>query len=163
MPHAACRKEWHAVREMKDMSGIVVGIDGSAHSARALEWAAREAALRQVPLTVVTVHQPVVAYLGSAIDYPVDQAVCERVRKAAREQTDRVLDRLGGSTPPQVDVHAVSGSPAEALLRAAKGEDLLVVGSRGAGGFARLVMGSVSAQVSHHAHCPVVVIPAGDQ
>jgi nucleotide-binding universal stress UspA family protein len=151
------------MREMEAMSGIVVGIDGSGHSGRALEWATREAALRQVPLTVITVHQPVVGYLGSALDYPEDQAVSVRVRKAAREQTDKVLDRLDVSAPPQVTVDAVSGSPAEELLGAAQNADLLVVGSRGAGGFARLMMGSVSAQVSHHAHCPVVVIPAGDQ
>lgn len=145
------------------MPGIVVGIDGSGHSERALEWATREAALRQVPLTVVTVHPPVVAYLGSALDHPEDQAVSERVRKAAREQTDKVLDRLEAGAPPQVTVDAVSGSPAEELLSAAQDADLLVVGSRGAGGFARLVMGSVSSQVSHHARCPVVVIPAGNR
>jgi nucleotide-binding universal stress UspA family protein len=144
---------------MEDMSGIVVGIDGSGHSERALEWAAREAALRQVPLTVITVHQPVLGYWGSALDYPEDQAVSERARKAAREQTDKVVDRLGASVP-QVTVDAVSGSAAEELLRAARNADLLVVGSRGAGGFARLAMGSVSTQVSHHARCPVVVIPA---
>ncbi len=151
------------MREMEDMPGIVVGIDSSGHSERALEWATREAALRQVPLTVITVHQPVVAYLGSALDRPEDQAMSERVRKAAREQTDKILNRLGGTTPPQVTVDAVSGSPVEELLRATHDADLLVVGSRGAGGFARLVMGSVSAQVCHHAHCAVVVIPAGDQ
>ena len=132
------------VREMEGMSGIVVGIDGSGHSERALEWATREAALRQVPLTVITVHQPVVGYLGSAVGYPEDHDLFERIRKAAREQKDRVLDGLGESAPPQVAVD-------------------VVVGSRGAGGFARLVMGSVSSQVAHHAHCPVVVIPAGNK
>jgi nucleotide-binding universal stress UspA family protein len=60
-------------------------------------------------------------------------------------------------------VDAVSGSPAEELLSATQDAELLVVGSRGAGGFARLVMGSVSSQVSHHAPCPVVVIPAGER
>jgi hypothetical protein len=65
--------------------------------------------------------------LGGALDYPEDQAVSERVRKAAREQTDKVLDRLGDSTPPQVTDDAVSGSPAEELLGAAQDADLLVV------------------------------------
>ena len=55
---------------------------------------------------------------------------------------------------------AVTGLPAEALLEAAADADMLVVGSRGAGGFKRLLMGSVSTQVTHHAHCPVVVIHA---
>jgi nucleotide-binding universal stress UspA family protein len=146
-----------------EMTGIIVGVDGSGHSERALEWATREAALRRVPLTVITVHQPVAGYLGGTISHSEDDALSERVRKAAREQTDQALDRLGEGTPPQVTVDAVAGSPAEELLRAAEDADLLVVGSRGAGGVARLVMGSVSSQVAQHAHCPVIVIPAGDQ
>jgi nucleotide-binding universal stress UspA family protein len=86
-----------------------------------------------------------------------------RFRDAAREQTDKMIDRLGEQTPPQVNINAVSGSPAEELLAAGEGADLIVLGTRGAGGFARLVMGSVSYQVTHHAHCPVVVIPADDR
>ncbi|TVZ05348.1 universal stress protein [Trebonia kvetii] len=148
---------------MGDMSGIVVGIDGSGHSERALEWAVREAGLRQVPLTVIAVHQPVISHWGSAVSYPEDHAMTVRIRDAAREQTDKVIDRLGEGTPPQVNINAVSGSPAEELLVAGKRADLIVLGSRGAGGFARLVMGSVSYQVTHHAHCPVVVIPADDR
>jgi nucleotide-binding universal stress UspA family protein len=98
-----------------------------------------------------------------AVTSPSEIPVSGRVRKAAREQTDKVLERIGGSTPPQVVVDAVSGSPAEELVRASEDAQLLVVGSRGAGGFARLMMGSISSQVAHHAHCPVVVIPAGDR
>jgi nucleotide-binding universal stress UspA family protein len=145
------------------MSGIVVGVDGSGHSGRALEWAAREAALRQVPLTVVSVHQPAVGYLGTAVDYSQEHALATRVRAAVREETERVIDRLGPAKPPQFTVDARSGSPAEELLTAAKEAELLVVGSRGAGGFTRLFMGSVSAQVAQHAYCPVVVIPAEDR
>jgi nucleotide-binding universal stress UspA family protein len=148
---------------MEDMSGIVVGIDGSGHSERALEWAVREAGLRRVPLTVVTVHQPVISYWGSAVSYPEDHAMTVRIRAAAREQAEKVIERLGEGAPPQLNVNAVSGSPALELLAAAKNADLLVVGSRGAGGFARLLMGSVSSQVALHAHCPVVVIPAYDK
>lgn len=106
------------------MRGIVAGIDGSGHSERALEWATREAALRQVPLTVVTVHQPVVGYWAGVVSQPEDQALTEQVRRAAHEQTDKVLDRLGQKVPSQVNVDAVSGSPAEELLRAAEGADL---------------------------------------
>ena len=64
------------------------------------------------------------------------------------------------SRPPSVTVRAVTGLPAEELLNAAADADMIVVGSRGAGGFKRLLLGSVSTQVTHHAHCPVVVIPA---
>jgi nucleotide-binding universal stress UspA family protein len=100
--------------------------------------------------------------LGSAVSRPEDHDLSEWVRQAAREQTDKVIGRLGESAPAQVTVDAVSGSVAEELLDAAKDADLLVVGSRGAGGFARLMMGSVSSQVAHHSRCPVVVIPAGN-
>lgn len=141
------------------MSGIVVGLDGSGHSDRALDWAAREAAFRQVPLTVLTVHQPVIAYLGGAVDHAADGAATDRAQGLARQRAGRVLDGLG-TAPPQVTVQSVGGSPAEELLKASRDADMLVVGSRGAGGFARLLMGSVSAQVAQHAQCPVVVIPA---
>ena len=56
-------------------------------------------------------------------------------------------------------VRAISGIPAQALIEASRNADLLVVGSRGGGGFANLAMGSTSSQVVHHAHCPVVVVP----
>lgn len=141
------------------MSGIIVGVDGSGHSSRALGWAAREAAIRQVPLTVLTVHQTIVGYWGGAIDYPQEHALATRVRELAQKQTDKVLADLE-DRPPSVTVTVASGLPAEELLSAAKDADLLVVGSRGAGGFARLVMGAVSSQVAHHSRCPVVIIPA---
>jgi len=142
------------------MKGIVVGVDGSGHSERALEWAVKEAAMRQAPLTVVTVHPPVVQYYGSVRDVQLDAALSERLRKAVREQTDKVLERLGGAVPPQVTVTAVAGFPADELLVASVGADLVVVGARGVGGFTDLVMGSISSQVTRHAHCPVAVIPA---
>ncbi len=145
------------------MSGIVVGIDGSGHSEQALDWAAREAGLRQVPLTVITVHQPVMTYWGTAMTYPEDRAITVRIRDEAREMAGKVIGRLGEKTPPQVNITAVSGTPAEELLVAANDADMIVVGSRGAGGFARLLLGSVSSQVVHHAHGPVVVIPASNR
>jgi nucleotide-binding universal stress UspA family protein len=148
---------------MIQVTGIVVGIDGSGHSERALEWAALEAGFRQVPLQVITVRQTVVGGWGGTVYLPQEQGVSEGVRTAARVQTDKVMNSLGERAPSQVTVNVVAGSPAEELLRAAADADLLVVGSRGAGGFARLVMGSVSSQVAHHAHCPVVVVPAEER
>jgi len=142
------------------MSGIIVGIDGSDYSRRALEWAVNEAAVRQTPLTVVTVSQAVAGYWGHLVTDQEDTDHAERARKAAQEETDSVLGKAGaGSRPPSVTVQVVTGLPAEALLLAAADADMIVVGSRGAGGFKRLLMGSVSTQITHHAHCPVVVIP----
>lgn len=143
------------------MAGILVGIDGSRHSLRALEWAVREAALRKTPLTVLTVHQAAAGYMGYAVDYPGDEGATEAARKVAQEEVDQVLGQLGedDSRPPSVQLLAVNGLPAEEILRTGADADMIVVGSRGAGGFKKLLVGSVTSQVTHHAHCPIVVIP----
>ena len=141
------------------MPGIIVGVDGSGHSRRALEWAVSEAAARHAPLTVLTVLQAVAGYWGEPVPYLGDPEFTEQVLKEVQKETDDVLGDLGaGSRPPSVTVRAVTGLPAEELLAAAEHADLLVVGARGAGGFKRLLLGSVSTQVAHHAHCPVVVV-----
>jgi nucleotide-binding universal stress UspA family protein len=144
------------------MSGIIVGVDGSGHSQRALEWAAREAALRRTSLTVLTVHQAVVGYTGP-VAFPGDASETEHARELAQAETDKALEAIGTRQPADVTVRAVNGLPARELLSAADGAEMLVVGSRGAGGFTRLLMGSVSSQVAHHASCPVVVIPADNR
>ena len=146
------------------MPGILVGIDGSEHSRRALEWAVREAAFRHAPLTVLTVHQAIVSYwTAGAVAYPGDTDFAKEALDAAKAETDSVLAQVdAASQPPSVTVKAVTGLPAEELLCAAEGADMIVVGSRGAGGFKRLLLGSVSTQVTHHANCPVVVIPSDD-
>jgi nucleotide-binding universal stress UspA family protein len=146
------------------MNGILVGVDGSGNSSRALEWAVREAAVREVPLTVLTVHQAVLGYggyPGAVAFYADDDKLTDVAKQGAQRQLDEVLAQLSGTANlPVVNVLAVNGIAAEELLSAAGGADMIVVGSRGAGGFKRLLMGSVAAQVTHHAHCPVVVIPA---
>ena len=150
------------------MPGIIVGVDGSGHSRHALEWAIREAAVRHSPLTVLTVQQPATGYWGVGaavpIPYPYDQDLARLALKMAEEETNSALEKVGPeSRPSSVTVRAVVALPAEALLKAAADADMLVVGSRGAGGFKRLLMGSVSTQVTQHAHCPVVVIPATNE
>ena len=142
------------------MSGITVGIDGSSHSTRALEWAVNEAAVRHAPLTVLTVHLVLQSgWTGNPITFPKDAEELEKERQAAEEMTLKVTSQLGEARPASVTVRAVSGFPSQELIKASGEADLLVVGSRGAGGFARLVAGSVSCQVVHPAHCPVVVVP----
>ena len=143
------------------MPGILVGIDGSNHSERALEWAMKEAALRHQPLTVLAVHQVIKGWTGQGVPFPGDAEIAEHTRAAALEATNKVLAGISGPHPESVTVEAVSGIPAEAMLEAAAtaGADLIVLGSRGTGGFARLTIGSVSDQVVRHAVCPVVIVP----
>jgi len=145
------------------MPGIIVGIDGSGHSQRALEWAMKEAAIRRVPLTVITVHQAMVGLYGGVSHDPQDLERTEKGRVSAQAETDKVLAGLDGPHPVSVTVRAVHGFPAQELIRASSDADIIVLGSRGAGGFTRLLMGSAAAQVSAHAHCPVVIVPPGDQ
>jgi len=145
------------------MSGIIVGVEGSGHSRRALDWAIHEAAIRHAPLTVLTVHQVMRTFWAGSMIYPEDTELAENARKMAQDETDEALGKLAeDARPPKVTVLGVPGFPAEAILAVAKDADMIVVGSRGAGGFAGLLMGSVASQVTHHAHCPVVIIPAGN-
>jgi nucleotide-binding universal stress UspA family protein len=141
------------------MSGITVGVDGSDNSERALEWAMREAALRHADLTVVAVHEVASNHwTGRPLVLPEDRADEDKARKAAEDRVAALAGRLGDSQPASVTVRAVSGIATRQLIEESQGADLLVVGSRGGGGFARLLMGSVSSQVVHHAACPVVVV-----
>lgn len=146
---------------MMKMPGIFVGVDGSAGSHKALEWAVREAGIRRAPLTVVTVQQAVVGFFGTTVVYPGDVELTEVARKTALAETEEVLEQVADdSRPVSVAVQAVLGVPAEELLKAAVDADMIVVGSRGGGGFKRLLLGSVSSHAVHHGHCPVVVIPS---
>jgi len=143
------------------MPGIIVGVDGSDHAHRALEWAVREAVIHQAPLTVLTVTHRVARHWDDPDRHPGDDDLIGQALKTAQEETDGALEKAGpGSRPASVTVQAVNGLPGEALLAAAEGADMLVVGSRGTGGFKCLRLGSVGVQVTHYAHCPVVVIPA---
>ena len=81
------------------MSGIIVGVDGSGHSQRALEWAMHEAAIRHVPLTVLTVQEAIRGYLSGVAVYPDDEARTEEARVAAQAETDKVLAGLDGAPP----------------------------------------------------------------
>ena len=145
------------------MPGIIVGVDGSDESGKALGWAMREAALRHVPLTVVTVREPPVR-LATQIywgvhTFPDGGLSHEQMKQSVREFVGKVASEVG-QTVPGITVSVVTGRAAQELINASGDADMLVVGSRGAGGFARLLMGSVSMQVTYHAKCPVVVIRA---
>ncbi|MGO9139889.1 MAG: universal stress protein [Streptosporangiaceae bacterium] len=141
------------------MPGIVVGVDGSNGSERALDWAVREAALQHAALTVLTVHPVAAQWTGHPMVLPADAPEVERARQAAEEMTSKALSQLSDGKPASVTVRAANGLVADELISASRDADLVVVGSRGAGGFASLLLGSVSSQVVHHAECPVVVVP----
>jgi nucleotide-binding universal stress UspA family protein len=143
------------------MPGITVGVDGSDNSLRALEWAMKEAGLRHAALNVLTVHVvPLNFWTSNPLMLPQDKQEEEKARQAAEEAVAKIASQLGGEQPASVSVLAVSGIPAEELINASHDSELLVVGSRGGGGFARLLLGSVSIQVVQHAACPTTVVPA---
>jgi nucleotide-binding universal stress UspA family protein len=142
------------------MPGILVGVDGSAHSKDALEWAAKEAALRHTSLTVLTVRQAVADVWGSTSHYQGDESLTDKARVAAQAETDSVLSTLGDGRPESVAVKATQGIPAEEILNEGADADMIVLGSRGGGGFARLLLGSVSSTVVEHAKVPVMILPA---
>jgi nucleotide-binding universal stress UspA family protein len=139
------------------MERIVVGVDGSPGAQVALRFAIDEARQRRAALEVVHAwHVPY--YGGGTLPAPLlDPAPIE-----AGEQ--HVLDRsVDAEDTSGVDVSRilVCDTPSHALIEAAKGAALLVVGTRGRGGFAGLLLGSVSQTVTHHAPCAVVVVPPG--
>lgn len=143
---------------------VVVGIDGSAQADRALREAAHQAVLRHAELDVVHVWSPPVG-VGSlgAVATPSDMEASETVaRQLLDARVEAVVGRLD-QRPSRVErILVADHSPARLLIETAKGADLLVVGSRGRGGFAGLLLGSVSQQCVHHAPCPVLVVHATD-
>jgi nucleotide-binding universal stress UspA family protein len=147
--------------------GIIVGVDGSEHSLSALAWALDESDLRKAALTVITVSPVTSAIYGPGYApqdyYPAEEQSRMQAEKATQQLVSEAIERRGGPPAAPVTVRALSGVAADELINASADADLLVVGARGAGGFARLVMGSVSTQVTHHALSPVVVVPGSRQ
>ena len=141
------------------MDTVVVGVDGSPVAARALEFAAEEAALRGARLRIVSVWEIPPAVYGGGFGPPPDQSVLESFREHAETIAREAAESTGRAHPGlEVDALAREGQPAECLLDEAERASLIVVGNRGRGGFASLLLGSVSQQVVHHAPCPVVVV-----
>jgi nucleotide-binding universal stress UspA family protein len=137
---------------------IVVGIDGSPGSLHGLSWAGREARLRNATLEVVAAW----TYPTPVLLVPVapDPPQVKTLRKNAREMIEHALEKVADDVDGvDVDLRVVEGDTSAVLLERAKGADLLVVGSRGLGGFRGLLLGSVSQQCVQHATSPVVVVP----
>lgn len=146
------------------MPGIVVGVDGSSHSQNALNWAIAESALRHTSLTVLAV-SPIASDIWglSGQHYASDEDARAKIKQATQEIVDKAVAAAGDKPTGAVTVMAVSGLPADELIKASQDADMLVVGARGAGGFAKLAVGSVSSQVAHHALCPIVIVPGNQR
>lgn len=152
------------------MEPIVVGVDGSAGSAAALRWALAEARVRGAPLRVVHAFEVPRLPLGDGAmagpglpvpAIPPDEH--DRLRAASESQARRVveetLERAGATDGVEITQETIEGPAVPVLREAARGATLLVLGSRGRGGFVGLLLGSVSQQCAQHPPCPVVILP----
>jgi nucleotide-binding universal stress UspA family protein len=134
---------------------IVVGVDGSDASRAALGWAVRQAGLTGAKIDAVCAWQIPAAY---GYGYATTLAIPD-LEKAAVSELNRAIAAVTDETPDvEIRPLVVRDNPAQALLDCAKGADLLVVGSRGHGGFTGALLGSVGQHCVQHAECPVVVI-----
>ena len=138
---------------------IVVGVDGSVHSRDALRWAARFAGMLGARLQAVTAWDYPLALGWSVVPDDWDPAA-----DMQKTQQETITEAFGGNPPAGLELELLvhEGSAASVLIDASQGATMLVVGSRGHGGFAGLLLGSVSAMVAEHAPCPVLIIH-GDQ
>lgn len=144
---------------MSNFKRIVVGVDGSPASLKALLWAADEAKLRDSEIEILhSWSMPFVVDPMAMMPmmFPVEEMVAEanKIVIAAKAKVAGVDSKI------KVLTRVERGAASEHLITAAKSADLLVVGSRGHGGFAGLLLGSVAQQVANHTTCPVVIVPA---
>jgi nucleotide-binding universal stress UspA family protein len=137
---------------------IVAATDGSEGSLRAVDWAAREAVLRDAPLRIVSAAALLPRMIGghAMTDY---ETVTDTIRQHRDQALAAAAERAAKAAPGLlIDADRVDGSPAHAVTEAGTGALMLVVGSRGAGAFAAMILGSVSRYAATHAACPVVVV-----
>lgn len=138
---------------MSDQRHIVVGVDGSDGAAQALEWAVEEAALDDARLTAVMVWtRPVIYGAYAEVAVPFDEQIREGAAANLQAAVKKVADGV------KIEQRVIEGPAVPILTQEAQGADLLVVGSRGRGGFASLLIGSVALGCAHHASVPVAVI-----
>ena len=139
---------------------VIVAVDGSDTAERALRWAVAEADVRGVPLVVLNAWHP--PYVGAEYAVAVDPTIFEQSSEQVIDQAIASCDR-GDAAIEDLAVERVSaeGAPAQVILETATPEDLVVMGARGIGGFAGMVLGSVTNHVTRHAPCPVIVVRPG--
>lgn len=160
--HPTAEEAAPTAKEPAAATRVVVGIDRSGEARAALAWAAAEAKVRGVPLHVLHAWGGIGVEVARASGW-VKAVTTDMEREAATEVVDQaVADVLGPHPDVEVVVDVVPGEAPDALVGASRRAALLVVGSRGEGGFAGLRLGSVSEKCVHHAHCPVVVVRRPD-
>ena len=143
-------------RQTQDGGRVVTGVDGSASSLEALRWAIRQAELTGSSVdAVIAWESPAASGLGWGVAVVDETDYAELAAKTVTEAIAAVADP---ASRVRVRPMVGEGNAAQVLLDASAGADLLVVGSRGHGGFSRALLGSVSQHCTHHARCPVVVI-----
>jgi nucleotide-binding universal stress UspA family protein len=141
---------------MAERPTIVVGVDDSESSHRALRWAVREASRRQARLSIIT------AWTWDAVEgTPMAMADPEAMHDIAEHAQDDAVEKAlaEGPTPPEVLREVVQAPAAEALIEASRSAELVVVGTHGRGPVKSFLLGSVSLSVIRHSGCPVVVMP----
>lgn len=143
------------------MEGIVVGADRTAAGVAAAQWALEEGALRGDQVTVVRAWADLMAVGYSEGEGVLTAARLEAFHRAAAEELAHDVLRAAGGPAGELPATAVAvqGRATEVLTRASEHAELVVVGARSAGALSRGILGSVSASLLHHAHCPVVVVP----
>lgn len=140
--------------------GIVVGVDGSGYSDEAVRWAAREAAMRERRLTLVqAVTIPVSVWPAAPIAAELHDLYETDARAILDDAVEIVEDTTKDRGPADIKRQAFFSGPVPTLVDMSKDADMVVVGARGLGTVRRLLLGSVSTGLIHHAHCPVAVIP----
>jgi nucleotide-binding universal stress UspA family protein len=142
------------------MERIVVGVDGSEPSKNALRFALEEGEQHHLPVLAVHAWSPPFPPPDPVAIAPLDYAdLFTHVQEGAERLLANLVEEAGQGRQDNLRVEqlAIEGSPASVLIETASDDDLLVVGSRGRGGFSRLLLGSVSEQVARHAPCPVLI------
>lgn len=143
------------------MNVIVVGVDHSPGARAALVFADEEARLRGATIHAVHAWQyGYIGYVGPESRLPPVGADIDELHTAAATALEASVREALPDTDVPIELQAIQGAPASVLVEASRDADLLVVGSRGHGGFVGLLLGSVGQQCAHHAECPVVIVHA---
>lgn len=144
------------------MADVIVGVDGSQSSLRAAQWAVTEAAIRGCAVRMISAYQTPANWLGMSEALGATMATTISVDDL-RSYSDSILSDTLASLEVPEGVEVVCdpqlGQAADVLVQASKSADLLVVGSRGHGGFGSVLLGSTGLHCVHHSRCPVVVVP----